>query len=251
VAVSATRQGWFSLLRWRSDVARDEAKNVALLLVDAKGAFSRFQAAPVSAVSSRLREQGLLDAALHGLERQVEGTFTLERLSAMYAQLDRSLYLTKPKAVAVHDVDTTARALYRALIAPRIGGSSRPTKSVLLDRLVTAYRRQGVSVERGAYIGDFIFDAVLNSGDQRQVVDVLSFAAPRKDWTPLERDAGHFLFGLGHVNLPGIAVVQPPTDTTASIAKETHDRVRRWFVESKVEIRSPEEIVKPQLTLDA
>jgi hypothetical protein len=245
-------QGWFSLLRWRTDTARDEARNIGLLLVDAKGGFSAFRAAPLSTISPSLHEQGLLDAALLALQRQFEQeqAVTLERLTSLYESLDRSLYLTEPKAVAVKDLDETVTALYRAYVAARGGGISRQTKGALLDRVVTSFRTQGLDVERGAYIGDYIFDAILRRGNRRRALEVLSFAAPRKDWTPVERDAGHFLFALRELSIKGAAVIQPPTEGVSEGAKLTYDRIRRWLRKADVSVATAEEALNPQQQLD-
>ena len=62
------QQGYFSVLRWRPDTTRDEARNLAIILVDAEGKFGAVRSAPISTMSQRLREQGLLDAMLVGLE---------------------------------------------------------------------------------------------------------------------------------------------------------------------------------------
>src|SRR3954471_3548205 len=86
-----TRQGYYSLLRWRTDPVRDEARNVGVVLVEEKGAFSAFKPAPLSAISAKLHEQGLLDAALVALGQQVdEHRFTLERLHALHESFHQS-----------------------------------------------------------------------------------------------------------------------------------------------------------------
>jgi hypothetical protein len=247
--VVATRErssrGYYSLLRWRNDSARDEARNVGVIVVDEHGVVSGFRPAPISSISSRLHEQGILDAALQGLSDQVNGPapFTLERLTALQEQLRSSLYLTPPKSVALHDEPGEAlTALYRALVAPRGGGSSRQTKSVVLDKVVNTLRRQGFEVKRGSYVGDFIFDAVVTEQDKTGVLEVLSFAAPRKDWAPVERDAGHFLFALDELKLHGLAVIAPPRESGESLAAEHFHKVERWFDRHNVPVRSPDEM---------
>lgn len=251
VKESGRQQGWYSLLRWRSDVARDEARNVALLLVDARGGFDAFKAAPLSTISPRLHEQGVLDAALVALEQQFgESKFTLERLQAAHERLQNSLQLTEPQPVAVRDVEETANALYRAFIATRGGGGNTQSKSAVLDRVVAAYRKRGFDVKRGAYVGDFIFDAVLREGRTSSVVEVLSFAAPRKDWTPVERDAGHFLFALKELGTDGKAVIVPPARSSApNSGQESYSRITRWLTKAKVPVLAPEDVTKPQGTL--
>jgi len=61
-------------------------------------------------------------------------------------------------------------------------------------------------------VDGFVFDAVLR--DQRRphrVFEVLSFAAPRKDWSPVFHDAGHFLYALERVQTAGTAVILEPS----------------------------------------
>lgn len=244
-------RGFYSLLRWRTDAIRDEARNVAVIVVEERGAASGFKPAPVSAISSRLHEQGLLDAALQGLEHQVvhSRTFTLERLSALQTRLGSSLILTEPRPVALlEDIQAATDALYKALVAPRGGGTSRLTKSVVLDKVVSGLRRGGFAVQRGAYVDDFIFDAVLDTGKGRNVIEVLSFAAPRKDWAPIERDAGHFLFAKEELSLPGSAVVAPPRHHATASATEHYTKVRRWLDKHDVRVATLDELADGTVT---
>jgi hypothetical protein len=80
------------------------------------------------------------------------------------------------------------------------------------------------------------------------VFEVLSFAAPRKDWTPVERDAAHFLYALGRVNeVEGTAVIQPPPPGRAGTS--SYERVLRWFGEEDVTTVAPDELTS-QLALE-
>ncbi len=146
--------------------------------------------------------------------------------------------------------EETLTALYRAYVSPRGGGSRLATKGVVLDRVLNALRRQGVPARRGAYIDDFIFDVVVGKERARQhtVLEVLSFAAARKDWTPVERDAGHFLYALQRLKIEGKAVVQPPSDGNG--AATSYERVRGWLDDEHVRIVSPDELADRQLVLD-
>lgn len=105
-------------------------------------------------------------------------------------------------------------------------------------------------MKRGEYVKDFIFDAVIEQGRKRRPIEVLSFAAARRDWAPIERDAGHFLFALEQLKLEGWAVVQPPTPATYQSAKEPHRRVTKWLKRFDVPIASPEDLAEPQQVLD-
>lgn len=241
-----TTQGYFSILRWRMDPTRDEGKNVAVILVDPDGRIGGVRAAPISSISRQLHEQGLLDAVVANLEAQFEGSakLTLQKLEAMRNDLQRSLSITEPRPVAVPDIDITLDALYRAYAAPKAGGSTNATKGHVLDRVVTKLRSAGWSLKRGEYVGDFIFDVVA-SKPNKLVGEVLSFASGAKNLVPVEQDAGHFLYGLSQVQLPGLAVIEPPREEAA---EDSYRRVARWFKREGVEILAVDDLTpdKPE-----
>ena len=95
-------------------------------------------------------------------------------------------------------------------------------------------------MRRGAYLCDFIFDAVVEDANQQGVMAVLSFAAERKDWTPAEREAGHFLYAVHELDARGSAVIQPPKNGNG--AATSYDRVRRWLDHEDVPAFTPDEI---------
>jgi hypothetical protein len=251
VEVTAHERGFFSVVRWRSDATRDEARNVAVVLVDAEGQFGGIRIAPPSALSSDPRQQGFLDAILHGLEAQFSDKQRpdLARLREISDALSQSLYVTAPKPTAVPDPELTLQALYRAYVAPTGGGSKLLTKGAVTDKVVSALRKQGFSVRRSEYVGDFIFDAVVERTEGLLACDVLSFATVKQDWIPTERDAGHFLYGLGQLKLSGMAVIQPPTQESREEARRSFQRVRHWFKDAAVPVREPEELANAQLGL--
>lgn len=243
MATSLVQQGFFSILRWRTDVVRDEAKNVAVVLVDPEGQFGGVKAAPLSRVSPRLHEQGILDALIVGLEKQFVARHKpdLDALNRMHESLERSVYLTLPRPVAVPDPSGVLEALYRAYVRPPSGGGAALTKGAVIDRLVDDLRKTGLTVRRGDYIGDFIFDLVI----ERQtplVVDVLSFATTARDFTQAERDGGHFLYALERVNLKGRAVIKPPSDASHENARASHERVLRIFEAADVPVLEPSKV---------
>jgi hypothetical protein len=248
--MTAHERGYFSVVRWRSDPTRDEARNVAIVLVDAEGQFGGIRIAPPSALSGDARQQGFLDAMLHGLENQFEGEEKpdLKRLRELSESLSNSLYLTAPRATAVPDPELTLQALYRAYVAP-IPAPRAVTKGVVIDKVVKILRGRGFSVNRSQYIGDFLFDAVVERKEGPLACDVLSFATAKQDWLPTERDAGHFLYGLERVKLPGIAVIQPPAEESRGEAQTSFERVRRWFKDAAVPVRQPDDLVDSQLSL--
>jgi hypothetical protein len=243
-------RGYFALLRWRLDPTRDEARNIAVLLVDEKGKFQGFRHAAVSSISSRLQDQGIVDDVLLGLStRFEEEDLALKDLEELHRSFQQSLLVTEPEPVAIGDPDETLDALYRSMIAPRAGRGRALTKGVLLDRVVSSLRKEGIRARRGAYIDDFIFDVVVPNGGPTSVLEVLSFAVPRKDWTPIEQDAAHFLYALGRVDdIEGRAVIQPPAEGRAGRA--SYDRIRRWLDDENVPTLAPDELIPSQLALE-
>jgi hypothetical protein len=247
-------RGFFSLLRWRFDPTRDEAKNVAVLLVSPDIGASGVRAAPLSRVSGELKEQGILDSMLVNVEQRLrdESKLGVEVLSELHQSLERSVVVTAPQPVAVSDVTQVLNALYKAYVAPRGGGGGGPpTKGAVLDRVVTALRNRGVHVGRGEYIGDFIFDAVVDAPEHRTILEVLSFAPTRKDWTPVLHDAGHFLFALERIDESGAAFVEPPGEAGDQKARLAFERATRWFADSKVRVLRPDDLNNGQEALFA
>ena len=235
-------QGYFSILRWRSDPTRDEARNVAVMLVEAEGQFGALRAGPVSRISKRLREQGLLDTMIAGLEKQfsAESAPNLAELRDLQDSLRDSLCLTEPQPVAVKDVNQTIDALYKAYVALPGGGGTRFTKGEVLNRAVSTLRKRGFDVRRSDYIDDFIFDVIVETAPNRHSVgDVFSFATTAQDWAPVEYEAGHFLYALERLDVRGFAVVQPPSIASHQKAATAHQRVLRWLDSAKVVVTEP------------
>jgi hypothetical protein len=177
----------------------------------------------------------------------IEQLFERHHLGDLHRSFQRSIVVTEPQAVAVLDGEETLAALYRAYVAPRARGSRSPTKGVVLDRVVAALRSRGAQAHRGAYIDDFIFDVVVDKPARPDVYGVLSFAAPRKDWTAVERDAGHFLYALKHVDVTAKAVVEPPADGNG--ATTSYRRVVRWLEQEHVSALRADELVDSQLAI--
>lgn len=237
-------QGYFSLLRWRLDSTRDEARNVAVLLVDREGTFAGVKAAPISSISPRLHEQGILDSVIFELEAQfsAEDKPRLKLLEELHNSMQHSLYLTEPRPTAVTDVDAVLSALYRAYVAPRSGGSRVLTKGRLLDGVVNEIRRRGFNVHRGTYVRDFLFDAIVEGRGRRAVLEVLSFATAAQNWAPVEHDAGHFLYALDQVDAAGVAVIKPPSEISHQNASKAYERVGRWLRKANVKRVTPENL---------
>jgi hypothetical protein len=222
------------------------------MLVEPETGFRALRSAPVSAVSPRLHDQGLLDEMIVQLEGNLQSSERpgVDLLEDLHRSLTHSLVVSEPKPVAITDAEEDLQALYRAYLATRGGGSRALTKGVVLDRVVNAMRDSGSQVKRGAYIGDFIFDVVVEDrGKPKSVIEVLSFATPRKDWTPVEHDAGHFLYAANELHIEPSAVIQPPENGGADPAHESYDRVLRWLEHAQIPHRTLEDLKQEQLTL--
>jgi hypothetical protein len=249
------RQGYFSLLRWRPDEARDEPRNIGVIVLDPEFGQSDLRPLPVSQLSPKLHEQGILDAALIQIrERISRGGLTPAELQSMGEASSRVLLITEPQPVAVVDIAQTLRALYRSFVASRSGGSSNTlTKGAVTDRVVDRLRLNGWTVKRGSYIEDFIFDVVIEAAPVQHapsVMSILSYGSTRKDWSPIEKDAGHFLCALGQMDdLSGVvAVLAPPTDAPSD-ARRSHQRVLHMLDRAEVPIRDAREYLAPQREL--
>ena len=237
---------YYSVLRWRPSPGRDEGRNVAVVLVG-DGTQGGIRHAPIHGISPKLREQGLLDAALEGFKTQFLGDhkLTLGQLEEFRASPSDSLYFTAPQPATGPDAETILGALYQALVAPGAGGGSRiPTKGKILTDVVSDLRREGWTVSRGEYVKDFLFD-VVPSGKKAPLLCVLSFAtsaSAARTWEAVEKDAGHFLYGLEHVDRPGLAVLAEPTGTSHAHARESFGRVARWLKRAHVESVLPKDV---------
>jgi hypothetical protein len=249
--VDAVAQGYFSLLRWRPSVTRDEARNVAVILVSEDASFGGIDSLPISSVSARLAEQGIVDSLVYELRGRFDrgDNLSLDELETLRTNLGRSLLVTEPEPVAVPNPSDTLLSLSRAYLSRRRRGPRELTKGVVLDRVVESLRKRGVSTKRGAYVDDFLFDVVVESKRATTVIEVLSFATARKDWAPIERDAGHFLYAVGRVGLPGRAVIEPPSDGDG--AQASFERVLRWLKRENVPSLRPDELDEVQLSLFA
>lgn len=226
-------QGYFSLLRYRSDPTRDEARNIAVVLVDDQGRFSGLRAAPLSQVSPNLHEQGIVDGLLTSLARRVsnQGRLGLPDLIEWSHQSAQSLLVTTPSPTAlVRSGEETLGALYKALVAPRVARSAGSTKGKIIDKVVREFRSRGAIVERSTYLEDFLFDAIIGRrGEQPLVVSCLTFDRIVKDWSPTEKDAGHFLFAAGRLGASSVAVIDVPTSGPPQPAAEAYRRVNSWL----------------------
>ncbi len=247
--------GYFSLLRWRSDATRDEARNVAVILVDAEGMIGGLRATDsVASISPHLAEQGLLDTLIHGLQARLEGPERpdLAELRRMHLSLQESLYLTEPKPCAVVDVEQTLNILFKAYVKRPSFPSGR-TKGKLLVQIVKRLRAEKLDVRRDAYVDDYQFDALVRNGKGPVALNVLTFAqAARKDWREAEYDASHFIFSVERTGLPAVALLEAPGDDSPGTTQVPYERVNRWYSDAGVPVLGPEAVIlEPRLVMES
>jgi hypothetical protein len=249
------RPGYFSLLRWRSDATRDEARNVAVVLVDAEGTIGGLRATDsVASISPHLAEQGLLDTLVQGLQVRLEGPEKpdLAELRRMHISLQESLYLTEPAPCAVVDVEQTLNALFKAYVKrPSFPGGR--TKGKLLVQIVQKLRAEKFVVTRDTYVDDFQFDALVRNGKGPVAMNALTFAqAARKDWKDAEYDASHFIFSIERTHLPGVAVLEAPREDSPGSSQVPYERVNRWFSDAGVPVLDPDAVIaEPRLVIES
>jgi len=250
-------RGYYSLVRYRSDPARGEGRNIAVVLVDAEGQFGGVRMASATALSQNAHQRGFLDTMLRGFKAQFEGSSKpdLSRLKELSDQFDRSIQITEPLPTAVPDPEQTLEALYKAFVARAGGGGAEMTKADIADKVQAVYLKRGFVVRRSYYVKDVNFDLVVDRPEGgRLACEVLSFvtrAKTERGWLPVERDAGHFLYALQRVEMQGqgMAVVQPPVGDSPEQAQASFARISRWFDDADVPVHTPEELVSEQLPL--
>lgn len=247
MAKDVRRRGYFSVLKWRSNPTRDEAKNIGVILVDPEGEYGGILTAPPSFLSKRLRDQGIIDSLLEGFRERFNQPEppNLEELENLSTDFVNTLVLTAPKKVLVTDKDATLTALYNAFVRKSTGFPRRKmTKGALRDSVTNTLRKRGYKVRLGEYIENFIFDAVIldPKSMSKTVTEILSFANDKKSWTPEEHDAGHFLYAIRKIDHAPLAIVQPPTEISLDVAIESHERILSWLNTERVEVIDPDAV---------
>lgn len=240
-----TSEGFYSIIRYTPDPVRDEAKNVALMLIDEQRDVARLRVAPLSQLTPRLNEHGLLDKLLvhFGARLQAGELRDQRQVAALSRVIGPTLSLTAPVRAAIgDDVDATLKSLYTAFVAPRRGRDSSISHGQLLDRLVKACRKAGAAVEPGAYVEDILFDAIVSWRKRRTPVQVLSFETTTQNPHGIEQAAGHFLFALNRIHADGLCVMQPPVLKSTDPVKASYRRVRNWMQDGGVETVGPEDL---------
>lgn len=239
--------GFYSVVRYSSDPLRDESKNVALLLVDQERDRACLRIAPLSQVTPRLTEHGVLDGLLVNLAARLEAKELMDRgrLADLQRAIGPTVTITTPVPAAIQDdMGATLRSLYEAYVAPRRGRTTGMSHGQLLDRLVKACRTAGANVAPGTYVDDILFDALITSPESRTPVQVLSFESEADSVRGIEQAAGHFLYGLRRIHTEGVCVIQPPFARSSDNARMSYRRVSRWMSDEGVGVVKPDEMAR-------
>jgi hypothetical protein len=241
--IMTDRLGYYSLVRFAVDVTRGEARNVAVVLVGDLPEDGAVRAAPLSHVAPKARQAGVLDAVLRSLASRVKSGQIVGHagLLSVASTSASAVSITVPRPTVIEDDSTTTiDNLYRAFVGVR--SSRQPLrKGEILDRLVATLVRTGASVKRDAYMNDIAIDALV-SGPQPAAIQVLSFCVGESRGVTVERETGHFLFGLDRLQLEANAVIQPPTEVSARGLWTSYDRVLRWLDDAGVNSIRPSDI---------
>lgn len=250
------RQGYFSILRFRRDATRDEARNLGVILVDDEGEFGGIRAVSAGSLGPALQRQGILDSLVHGLQDRFQDPDAkpdLRMLMELSNRFGESIVITQPQRVAVSEnPDEALQALYRTYVQPAGGGSGGLSKSQLARKMVAALEIRGWTTERRYRLNGFVFDIVATSeSEKRLALEVLSFATRNKDPLPTEHDAAHFLFAAQQTSVSSLAIVAPPNEVTTIPMAESHDRVMKWIREAEVTAIRPEDLPSIDLVLSS
>lgn len=240
-----TYEGFYSIVRYSSDPLRGESKNVAVVLIDETRGLASSRTAPLSQITPRLTEHGILDGLLMHLAARLDGGELRQPgdVAALAESLGPTISITRPVPAAIdQNFDVTLKALYKSLVAPRRGRNPGLARGEILDRLVRACRDAGVSVSPGIYVEDLLFDAVVSTTRVRQPVQVLSFETEAENPHSIEVAAGHFLFALHRLHSDGVCVIQPPHTRAKESARVSHRRVARWMADQGVATLRPDEL---------
>jgi hypothetical protein len=58
----------------------------------------------------------------------------------------------------------------------------------------------------------------------------------------VEQDAGHFLYGLRRLSLPGLAVIEEPPHDAPKNTMDSFYRVRSWLTNDEVKVLKPSDL---------
>ena len=239
-------QGTYFVVQYRSAPSRNEVRNIGVALIAGDGQFGALKHLPPSQLSSRIRTQGILDAALVGLGRIVgdDPLRAAERLAAMSLSSNGSVLIGRPMPADLgDDAADTMDALYKALIAQRVGRPPGLSRGVLLDRVVDTFRKSGAPVRRGEYLNDYLIDAIVAPAKAPSTaIHVQSFAVGSRDWARAEKETGYFLHAIETLGVPALCVIQPPPNTAADDALQSYGRAERMIRHAGVATVQPSDV---------
>lgn len=237
-------RGSYSVIRFTRDIARNESRNIGVLLVAPDAGFAAMRCLPPASVSKTLAEQGLLTGVLDQLREHLVASPTQPVLEAIGSRLNLSLSVTDPLPTATADHPRLLLdSLYANLVAPKSHVAAGYTKGHMIDRLARWTRQQGQEIELAAQVDDYTFDAVLRLPSAPVAFGVTSLAARHLDQHRIEQEATHFLFGTQRVHAAQfVGLLQPPPAGAEPSTRRLYARLVSWHDEAGVPVITPREL---------
>jgi hypothetical protein len=113
----------------------------------------------------------------------------------------------------------------------------------LLDIVTNQLRQSGVHVERGEYIDDILFDAIIREAEGAMTtIHTESFATTNKEWMRAEHDAGYFLYGVARTQSNPVCIIQPPATWSNDAAVASYERIGRMMTGAGVRSLEPPDV---------
>ena len=244
-AVDLLDRGQSFLVQYQLSSSRGELRNIAVVLVAESGGFAAVKHLPPSLLAGRVREQGILDAALVSLadvvSRQPEEA--LARLDRLRRRREGTLVIGDPMPTDMAGSPERAlAATFKALVTRPTARRAGYGKAEILDRAVSTLRGVGATVRVGEYLDDFLIDALIVQARDNPpaIIHAQTFDGARRDWSRLEQETAHFLFASEQIRGEAICVVQPPTERNGVEAgARSYSRVERWIADAGAAMIGP------------
>jgi hypothetical protein len=199
-------------------------------------------------LAENVREQGILDAALVGISRVVRqgGLQAIGELARRSGISMGAIEIGDSMPADLGPEPTaTLDALFKALVARPTARRPGIRKAELLDRVVDGFRKWGAPIRRGEYLDDFLMEAgAAPHHPPATPILVESFALADRDWSRVERGAGHFCFAVEQLEIDGLVVFQEPNELSDDEARRSFDRISRWISSTGMSQARPSDLAQ-------
>lgn len=240
-------KGYFSILRWVPDVTRDEARNLAVVLVSESGEQGGIKAISSGSVSTSLAKLGIVDAIVGGLAARFEEEVKpdVHELQGLHASWQQSLQFTAPRLTMVPDWEQTLTTLFRSYVAKSHSGAGGQTSAQVQGRVCRMLEKHGCKPQQNVRLGDFRIPVMASSPWSKVEVgmNITSFAQPTKrEWLDIEQDTAYFFRAVDKLEINPLAVVAPPTNKCRQEAFASHELILKWYESEGIRALPPQEI---------